>query len=132
LVQEAQGLGAVWVKLAAEPYLLSGPTSARVAALDYNAELDEEFEPTRVLANGRGFSVGGIHSPRENVAFHQFNVWAIVNRTLALLEEPQLLGRPIRWASNLGRLLILPHAGYTAGPKVGRPVRVKKQIEELG
>ena len=40
------------------------------------------------------------------------NVWAIIEQILTLLEDDEALGRPVPWASGLGRLLVLPHAGY--------------------
>ncbi len=114
LVMATQGLGLVSVKLDPEQYLGQGPTTARVAVVDYNVDLDKIFAPVQVLNNGQGFATGHVNQAnlRKNFQFHQVNVWAIVNRTIGLLEQPRLLGRPIPWASGLGRLLLLPHAGY--------------------
>lgn len=112
LVQDRDGLGPVEVKFEGESYLGEGPTTARVAVVDYDADLDQVFAPVQVLATGRGFTVGSVANVRNNFAFHQVNVWAVVNRTVALLEDARMFGRPIPWASGLGRLLILPHAGY--------------------
>src|SRR5262249_20876470 len=39
------------------------------------------------------------------------NVWAIVERTLAMIEDEYLLGRAVPWASKRGRLILIPHAG---------------------
>jgi hypothetical protein len=92
-----------------------GPTSARVAVIDYNADLDTTFAPARLLADRSGYR--GIKSSKnpkilEDFNFHQVNVWALVEQTLGWLEDEYALARPIPWASGLGRLLILPHAGY--------------------
>lgn len=96
-----------------EEYLGPGPTSRRVAVVDYNAELDVVFAPASVRADGKGFAVGKLGARfRENIAFRQVNVWALIQRTLNLLEDGRLFGRPIRWASGRGRLIVLPHAGY--------------------
>ena len=112
-VMETQGLGLVTVTLEPERYLQEGPTTTRVAVVDYNVDLDEVFTPVQVRKDGHGFAVGPLGpNLRSNFQFHQVNVWAIVNRTIGLLEDPQLLGRPIPWASGLGRLIVLPHAGY--------------------
>lgn len=93
-----------------------GPSSARVCVVDYNAELDVLFEPAKLLKDRTGYA--GIARIRPNekslddFTFHQVNVWAIVEQTLSWLEDAQALARPIPWASGLGRLLVIPHAGY--------------------
>jgi hypothetical protein len=92
-----------------------GPTSARITVVDYNADLDERFAPARVLKNRSGFrDIARLSREAllQNFNFHQVNVWAIAELTLARLEDEYAFGRPIPWASGLGRLLILPHAGY--------------------
>ncbi|WP_395020835.1 hypothetical protein [Dongia sp.] len=92
-----------------------GPTSARISVVDYNADLDVRFAPARVLKDGSGFLGLAGKSPDkilESFTFHQINAWAIAEQTLERLESERALGRPIPWASGLGRLLILPHAGY--------------------
>jgi len=113
LVQKTTGLGLVRVALDGERYLGQGPTTARVEVIDYDAETGETHPPAPVRQNGTGFAVGPLREEdlRSNYFFHQVNVWAIVNRTLALLEEPGLLGRPVPWASGRGRLIVMPHAG---------------------
>lgn len=112
LVQKTTGLGLVRVKLDGERYLERGPTTARVEVIDFDAETGTIHDPVPVRQNGTGFAVGAFRNDiRSNFFFHQVNVWAIVNRTLALLEEPGLLGRPVPWASGRGRLVVMPHAG---------------------
>jgi hypothetical protein len=99
------------ISLPGDACLGAGPTTARITVVDYNADLDEVFEPVRVLQSGAGFKVGGA-APERNLKFHQVNVWAIIRRTLAMLEDERLFGRRIPWAFEGGRLLVLPHAGY--------------------
>jgi hypothetical protein len=92
-----------------------GPTSARVAVVDYNADLDTRFAPAKLLKNGKGFvGIARLSNNKilDDFNFHQVNVWAIVEQTLTWLENDHALGRPVPWASGLGRLLVLPHAGY--------------------
>jgi hypothetical protein len=93
-----------------------GPTSARVAVVDYNADLDIRFAPAKLLKKkGSGFrGIAGLksHQILEKFNFHQVNVWAIIEQILTLLEDEKALSRPVPWASGLGRLLVLPHAGY--------------------
>jgi hypothetical protein len=92
-----------------------GPTSARVAIVDYNGDLDTRFAPAKLLKDGSGFrGIAALKHDRilDNFNFHQVNVWAIIEQILTLLEDDEALGRPVPWASRLGRLLVLPHAGY--------------------
>jgi hypothetical protein len=92
----------------------SGPTGPHAVVVDYNADLDVRFAPAK-LAKSRVFQGLARRSPEALLAdfrFHQVNVWAIVERTLQQIEDPYLLGRAIPWASQLGRLILLPHAGY--------------------
>lgn len=107
----SQGIGPVTVRFKDEPYIGPGPTSRRLAVVDYNQQLDVVFEPVQPKKDGTGFVVGRNTDFVENIKLRQAGVWAIVNRTIALVEDPRVLGRPIQWASNLGRLLVLPHAG---------------------
>ncbi|MHC5010385.1 MAG: hypothetical protein ACYTG6_05455, partial [Planctomycetota bacterium] len=99
------------VKLDGEPWLGPGPTTSRVAVVDYNGDLDTVFKPATALAKGGGFAVGR-KRPRDNFQFHQVNVWAAITRALNHLESPKIFGRRIPWAFPGGRLLVLPHAGY--------------------
>ena len=66
-----------------------GPTSARVAVIDYNADLDTRFASAKALKNGKGFH--GIARLRHNrilddFNFHQVNAWAIVEQILTKME----------------------------------------------
>src|SRR5262249_35847206 len=106
LLAEQGGIGVVDVRLDPVRYLEQGRTTARVAVVDYDAKLDVVFAPVQVLDSGGGFAVGKREPVRENFLFHQQNVWAVVNRMIGILEHPRLLGRPIPWASGLGRLLL--------------------------
>jgi hypothetical protein len=97
------------------PTVGDGPTSARVAIVDYNADLDVRFAPAKLLAKGKGFrGIAGLKNERilDDFNYHQVNVWAIIEQVLTVLEADTALGRPVPWASGLGRLLVLPHAGY--------------------
>ena len=66
------------------PTIGHGPTSARVAVIDYNADLDTRFAPARLLADRSGFRGISALSNKdilEDFNFHQVNVWTIVEQT---------------------------------------------------
>jgi hypothetical protein len=105
-------IGIARIELDGEACLGVGPTSSRVAVVDYNADLDKVFEPAQLLANGKEFKVGSEKKSVGSLQFHQVNVWAVVTHTLNLMESEKFLGRRIPWAFGSGRLLVLPHAGY--------------------
>lgn len=111
VAEQRPRIGIHEIELPGESVVGAGPTSARVAVVDYNADLDAVFEPARLKADGTGFVVGR-GEPRDDLLFHQVNVWAVINHTLAELESEHIFGRRIPWAFDRGRLLVLPHAGY--------------------
>lgn len=113
LVARRDGLWPIEIDLDC-PTPASGPTGPHAVVVDYNADLDTRFAPAELLKN-RGFrGIAGVSNAKllDNFQFHQVNVWAIVERTLAMIEDKYLMGRPIPWASGAGRLILLPHAGY--------------------
>ena len=85
------------LNLPGEPYLGAGPTSGRVAVIDYNGDLDQTFAPVQVLSKGNGFAVGriSVRHLEQNFNFHQVNVWVTVLRALRILESERVFGRPV-------------------------------------
>ena len=92
----------------------SGPTGPHAVVVDYNADLDTRFAPVRLLKSRVFDGIAKLTNARilDDFHFHQVNVWAIVERTLAIIEDKYALARAIPWASQLGRLILIPHAGY--------------------
>ena len=92
----------------------SGPTGPHAVVIDYNADLDTRFAPATLLQSRVFKGVARLTNANilENFTFHQVNVWAIVERTLSMIEDKYVLARAVPWASQSGRLLLLPHAGY--------------------
>lgn len=99
-----------------EPGIADGPTSARFAVVDYNADTgtiipmaiwDEKQEaflaPDKTILNRKNANL-----PQ----FHQVNVWAVLQRALTFFEEGSGLGRRIPFGFEGNRLIVLPHAGY--------------------
>ncbi|HKV08176.1 MAG TPA: serine protease [Thermoanaerobaculia bacterium] len=98
-----------------EPGLADGPTSARFAVVDYNADTDELTPPAEWNEKLQKFVIGNqvieqktAHLPQ----FHQVSVWAILQRALAFFEDGSALGRRIPWAFEGNRLIVVPRAGY--------------------
>ncbi len=98
-----------------EPGLADGPTSARFAVVDYNADTDELTPPAEWDEKLQKFVIGEqvieqqtAHLPQ----FHQVSVWATLQRALAFFEEPSALGRRIPWGFEGNRLIVVPRAGF--------------------
>lgn len=98
-----------------EPGLTDGPTSARFAVVDYNADTGSLEPPAEWSEAKESFVSGGVVLDKESVSkfqFHQVSVWALLQRALAFFEGGNGLGRPIPWAFEGNRLIVVPHAGY--------------------
>ncbi len=98
-----------------EPGLADGPTSARFAIVDYNADTEELTPPAEWSEKLQKFVAGNqvveqktAHLPQ----FHQVSVWATLQRALAFFEDGSALGRRIPWAFEGNRLIVVPRAGY--------------------
>jgi hypothetical protein len=98
-----------------EPGLADGPTSARFAVVDYNADTDELTPPAEWDEKLQKFVIGEqvieqqtAHLPQ----FHQVSVWATLQRALAFFEDPAALGRRIPWGFEGNRLIVVPRAGF--------------------
>lgn len=99
-----------------EPGLADGPTSSRLAVVDFNADTGLLVAPAKWERKRHCF-VG----PRGEILdagrcdlfqFHQVNVWAVAQSVLDLFEDPMALGRPIPWGVEGNRLILVPHAGF--------------------
>jgi hypothetical protein len=132
-------LGVQTIDVRLDTSLSDGPTSARIAVVDYNADTQKLLESVQWNERqGWFYSPNGealpdapqelsdvadplkyeaqyklfIQSALKNPYFHQVNTWAIVQRVLEFYEDSQALGRPIPWGFDGNRLLVVPHAGY--------------------
>jgi hypothetical protein len=99
-----------------EPGLTDGPTSARFAIVDYNADTGTLEPPARWDETQQRFVSGNGETLDEKAAgtfaFHQVNVWVLLQRALDFFEDPSALGRTIPWGFEGNRLIVVPHAGY--------------------
>ncbi|MBN1810275.1 MAG: serine protease [Anaerolineae bacterium] len=101
-----------------EPDLAPGPTSSRLAVVDYDGDKNELIPPARWDERRKCFVFGSSRRPvrigKENAdcpQFRQVNVWAVIQNILDFYEDPCVLGRPISWGFQGNRLIIVPHAG---------------------
>jgi hypothetical protein len=98
-----------------EPGLADGPTSARFAVVDYNADTGKLMAPAEWDETLQRFTFEGKELDRNSAAsfqFHQVSVWAQLQRALEFFEDGNGLGRRIPWAFEGNRLIVVPHAGY--------------------
>jgi len=99
-----------------EPGLMDGPTSARFAVVDYNADTGMLEPPAKWDEQLQQFTGGDGSRLDERAArtfaFHQVNVWVLLQRALAFFEDGSGLGRRVPWAFEGNRLIVVPHAGY--------------------
>jgi hypothetical protein len=101
------GIHDLWLEW--EPGLMDGPTSARVAVVDYNADSGKLIPPARWDDEKRRFTGG---DDPDSFQFHQVNVWAVVQNALSFFEDPHVMGRPVPWAFEGNRIILVPHAGF--------------------
>jgi hypothetical protein len=101
-----------------EPDLMDGPTSARIAVVDYDADLDLLEDPVgwdrknrRFVFEHNGETVPITREHRDTPQFHQVNVWATIQSVLHMYEATWVLGRSAPWAFEGNRLIVRPHAG---------------------
>ena len=101
-----------------EPDILPGPTTARIAVVDYDADKNK-LEPAAEWGPDENCFYTMIDDEKINLSketkdlpqFHQVNVWAIVQSIINMYENKCIMGRPIPWAFNGNRLILVPHAG---------------------
>ena len=98
-----------------EPGLADGPTSARFAIVDYNADTDELTPPAEWSEKLQKFVIGNQVIDQTTFKlpqFRQVSVWATLQRALEFFEDASALGRRIPWGFEGNRLMVVPHAGY--------------------
>lgn len=127
-------LGVEEIEVRFEKDLFDGPTSSRIAVVDFNADTQRLLDPVVWVRENGWFRTPGdnkswlpeaphgktnvkkyetfISDVIKNPHFHQLNVWAVVQRVLEFYEHPFALGRPVPWGFDGNRLLVVPHAGY--------------------
>jgi len=119
VAEQMPALGFQEVDINWEPGLSDGPTSARVAVVDYDADTNTVAKPARWDADKWCFVDSdnkridkSTTDTRKSPQFRQVNVWAIIQNVLDFYDDPEALGRPVSWAFEGNRLTVLPHLGY--------------------
>lgn len=109
-------LGVQEVHVRWEPGIDDGPTSSRVAVVDYNGDTGTLTPPAVWNSQEHRFLTPDnkpiTSSDTDTPHFRQVNVWAIVERVIEYFEHPQRLGRPVPWGFDGNRLIVVPHAGF--------------------
>lgn len=97
-----------------EACFLDGPATDRVVVLDRDLVTGKLFS-CRFCPPAKGRVLGryDIAHPVDTAsrAFNQVSVFATVLKTIYMYEEPDTLGRRIRWAFDAPQLIIIPRAG---------------------
>jgi hypothetical protein len=99
-----------------EEFFLDGPINGRVAVLDFDEATGDLMPGTRFVAPARDRVVGRYDVPDAPVDLKsrditRVSVFGSIFKTIQMYEEPDALGRPIRWAFDGPQLLVVPRAG---------------------
>jgi hypothetical protein len=99
-----------------EEFFLDGPINGRVAVLDFDETTGDLMPGTRFLAPANGRAIGRYDVPDapgdlKSRDVTRVSVFGSVFKTIQMYEEPDALGRPIRWAFDGPQLLVVPRAG---------------------
>jgi len=101
------------VHLRWEPSIGDGPTSARLAVVDYDGDTGTLHPPAVWDEKKLEFLThDGKALSKDSPERLQVNAWATVQQVLEYYEDPRVLGRPIPWAFDGNRLMIVPQAGF--------------------
>lgn len=100
-----------------EDFFLDGPVTRRVAVLDFDETTGELHPGIPFVPPKEGHVLGRYEvddtdpASRRNQAL---SVFATVMKTIMQFEDPEVLGREIRWAFDAPQILIVPRAGEMA------------------
>jgi hypothetical protein len=119
IAQTNPDIGIQEIQLFSEPGLGSGPASARLVVVDYNADTGK-LTPGAIFEQEKSKAPhfeapGGTPLDKEAwqlAEFRQVNAWAVAQSVLDLFERSDALGRALPWGVQGNRLFIIPHAGY--------------------
>lgn len=109
------------VEITSESSFLDGPTSPRVAILDFGPKTGQLSPPVKFIPPSKPTEPGGyevLHpvEPGGHVARDATNVsvFGAVYKTMEMFEEQDAMGRRVSWAFGAPQLLVVPRAGEWA------------------
>lgn len=98
-----------------DDFFLDGPVTRRVAVLDFDETTGELHPGIRFLPPKEGRVRGGHYKvdSEEPTArqMQALSVFATVMKTITQFEDPEVLGREVRWAFDAPQILVVPRAG---------------------
>ncbi len=105
-----------------EDVFLDGPVSPRVAVLDFEPGGGALGSPARYVPPPSGNEFGSYEVPvpvdrgdsHVDPVAAAVSVFGAVHKTMDMFEEPDALGREVRWAFDAPQLLVVPRAGEMA------------------
>ncbi len=101
-----------------EDFFLDGPVSRRVAVLDFDPQTGALKRGARFVPPRKEGAAGSYQLPRgedlNDPTFMQVTTFGGVYKTIDMFEEPDALGRRVRWAFPGPQLLVVPRAGKWA------------------
>jgi hypothetical protein len=119
VAKEKRGVDFSEIKVRCEPDLMAGPTSARIAVVDYDGDTDKlepavkwNYEKRCFVFDHNGMEKPITRARCNEPQFHQVNAWATIQSVLEMYEATWVLGRSAPWAFEGNRLIVVPHAGY--------------------
>jgi len=96
-----------------EQFFLDGPVTRRLAVLDFD-ETTGALHPRIAYLRPARTGGRGAYARNPDPASREMqalSVFATVMKTITQFEEPEVLGREVRWAFDAPQLLIIPRAG---------------------
>ena len=99
-----------------DEFFLDGPVSRRLAILNFDPASGQLEQGATFVAPEKG-KVLGRYDVQPNAAdplFLQVSVYATIMKTIAMYEQPDVLGRPVQWGFPGSQLLVVPRAGEWA------------------
>lgn len=99
-----------------DEFFLDGPVSRRLAIVDFDPATGQLNDGAKFVPPAKDRVLGSydVAANRSDLRFIQVSVYATIMKTIAMYEQPDVLGRPVRWGFPGPQLLVVPRAGEWA------------------